>query len=324
MPESAYEKARRLANESSLSGVDWDQYHDPKFDTLPSNLKPEAFEAEKDANRLKEYFKAFPSAKDPRGNIYHPGDYRQEEIDAARGKVKNAVTKRPFPNGLDMEHTVRYPPFGGISHRIAVHDPSLPADEQKVGSLEWHGNTGHVDWLGAEKDYRVTVVPHMIEAAHAISEAYGHVGPHYAESLSPYSYKLSDKFAPSSIPFGAQVDDIPVEGYRAMKEDPEFKKRHEQALDHLTFLHDELTHARTLIPSYHPAREHLEEAHDQLGYALDAHANVDHASILHYLDVMSSALNDAHNSFNEGERNSKAVQNLQKYVGNAESSLLYR
>jgi hypothetical protein len=280
MPESSYEKARRLASENSLPGVDWDSMRDPKYDTLPDTLKPEAFEAEKESWRLKQYHQD-PEVRtrsiSPWGYIDRPGDYEQEEINASRQKLAKIAIKKPFPEGMKMAHTVERGTWGGAAHSLEISDPNDSTEGNVfVGRLTWDGTNGHVDGFHVDENYR-HLAPHMLEAAHSISSAYGHVGPTNSNDLSPYSYKLSRRYAPSSMPYDAAVSGISVEHY----EDPHYEE------------HEELGHTLSNIAGSaydlryelggHPSNYDLTDAVNSLSKAEDAHSDYDHSSVKDYL-----------------------------------------
>jgi hypothetical protein len=279
MPESSYEKARRLASENSLPGVDWDSMRDPKYDTLPNTLKPEAFEAEKDKSRLQEHFKAVPGARNPWGYISHPGDYEKQEIDESRQKLAKIAIKKPFPEGMKMAHTVERGTWGGAAHSLEISDPN---DSTKgnvfVGKLTWDGTNGGVEGFHVDENYR-HLAPHMLEAAHSISSAYGHVGPTNSNDLSPYSYKLSRRYAPSSMPYDATVSGIPVEHY----EDPHYEE-HEKLEHTLSNIAGSAYDLRyELQQRRHPSNYDLTDAVNSLSKAEDAHSDYDHSSVKDYL-----------------------------------------
>ena len=313
MPESAYEKARRLANENSLPGVDWDSMRDPKYDTLPDTLKPEAFEAEKDKSRLQEHFKAVPGAKNPWGYIDRPGDYEQEEVSKARQQTSNIALKKPLPEGMEMTHTVHR--GRSAVHEITLHDrknePYSETGKTHVGNLSWNGTSGHIGGLFVDEGYR-HLVPNMLEAAHALSDAYGHVGPVKSNDLTSYSHKLAEKFAPSSIPDDAVVEGVPERVYSAIRKDPSYHASYQRVSDHINTLYDGVNDTRGSINWEHPAFEHLDYARDKLVSASYSHDYHDHYETTDHLDTMMDHLRDAHSALTDEERKSELGTRITK------------
>jgi len=309
MPESAYEKARRLANENSLPGVDWDQYHDAKFDTLPENLKPEAFEAERETNRMQEHFKAVPSAKNPWGYFDRPGDYEQQEVDQSRQKLIRAALKKPFPQGMEMTHRVERGTWGGAIHDIKISDPRIKDErDDNVGSLTWDGTNGYIKGLFVDEGYR-HLVPHILEAGHALSNAYGHVGPISSGELSKYSYKLAQKFAPSSIPYGASVEGVPVEHY----EDPHYEQ-HEELGHDINGVSNAVWDAQHSLSGFgHPAYDEAINAMHHVNLAEESHGEFDHGSVEAHLREAKGYLANAVRSIKpENHSNSEGWQDRQQ------------
>jgi len=259
--ESHYEKARRLSTEAQtptgddeLPSVDWGSYRDKRlaqYDTLPQNLRPEAYEAERGYNVIRKYQQDKPYVSTPLDEIYHPYGKQQEEIDTARQKVNKVVTRHPLPNGLQMEHNYHEDLYGGPVHVINLIDPH----NTSVGTLSWAGRDGHVGGFYVERGYR-NYVPHMLDAAHSLSGAYGHVGPNHSGTLSRYSHALIKKYSPSSMPDYAEVNGVPVREY----EEPRIGAIHK----HLDDIHQEIDESSLNFPSGHPTNH----SHNEAGYAV--------------------------------------------------------
>jgi hypothetical protein len=137
-----------------------------------------------------------------------------------------------------------------------------------------------VDSFDVDEGYR-HYVPHILDAAHNLSSAYDHVGPTHSDVLSNYSYNLSKKYTPSSIPYYATVNGDSVEDY----EDP-YREEHEQAQRHIINLHDRVGELAWGLPHDHPAKEHAKAAENAL---VDAH---EYASVRDY-DGAGNLLNKA-------------------------------
>jgi hypothetical protein len=234
-----------------------------------------------------------PYKENPWGYFDRPGEHEQEEIDQSRKTLANIVLKKPLPEGLHMEHTVDQGRYGGALHKIVITDLNR-ADKSNpevgVGNLRWDGTNGHVSGFYVDDDH-LNAVPHMLEAAHAISGAYGHVGPNHSEDMSKYSYKLAQRYAPTSIPYHATVEDIPREDY----DDPRYGA-HQALGQSITNLENKtyaLTDKLARWASGGEPYEHARNAHDALSNAVYVHNDRDYSGVASYLEDVKEHLKNA-------------------------------
>lgn len=132
----------------------------------------------------------------------------EQESDEVKGKeaLRRGMKSRPMEGGIGapyLAHSFRTDEVTGDRHHIVALQDGYGSGP--VGSVRWHGPSGHVEWLGLHPDYR-HLTHHLLGYAHKVAEEHGDLGPLASSELSSDSFRIMTRHAKSFIPKKFNVD----------------------------------------------------------------------------------------------------------------------
>jgi hypothetical protein len=130
-----------------------------------------------------------------------------EEEQAGLDRLNNITSSRSLPDG----YKIHVKKDGSHDYSARLHDST-----QLVGHVNWSGNTGYVHNLSIPDVHHRPLLAHLLDTAHKVSHENGDTGPTHSDSLSAYSYKLMQKYAPSFMPELTSVEDEDAHMYEGV------------------------------------------------------------------------------------------------------------